>query len=207
MGQVAAEPMSSNAAAVAGAIEWAYQQLKGATPPRRESWLWPLAVSSNETAAWRDPRTAANHAGLYNSNVGNVTTLGSGVDWYYNPAVTNGLKFTSYADLGAGALGMMKVLQRVGALAAADNADSGAFQAALNTYLGGTYPSMAGLIAHLSSTTPTPWGGSPTVSPAVASRGRDLAIGVGIVALAGALSFAWHELSPTPRRRTRRAYG
>jgi hypothetical protein len=147
MGQVDPQPMTATAADVAGAIVRAYQTLKGSPPPSDTSWLFPLALSSNETAGWKS---------FFNFNLGNITTLGSGVDWYLNPHVTNGLKFRSYGSLDEGALGMLKTLQADGGLAAADAGDEGAFQSALNAYLGGSiYPNLSGLISRLSSTVPS----------------------------------------------------
>src|SRR5271165_6823050 len=131
--QVSAQLTTSDAASVAGAIVWAYTQMRGAPPVSKNSWLYPLALSSNETAHWTK---------MYNWNVGAVTTLGTSGDWFSNPLVTNGLKFSSYPDLGTGCAAMLRTLQADGGLAAADAGNEAGFQTALNAYLGGgsTYP-------------------------------------------------------------------
>ena len=207
MGQVAPLPMQSDAATVAGAIMWAYGQLKGEPPPRVESWLWPLALSSNETAAWRDPRSASNKAGLYNWNLGNVTTNGSGVDWYLNPAVTNGLKFASYPDAGAGALAMMKVLDHLGGLAAADAGDWNAWQVTLSKYLGSSYPDLSALVSRLSSTVPAPYGPGSALVASASSIVKPLVIAGGVFVLACLLSEAINPGSSPLSPKGRRALG
>lgn len=132
---------------VAGAILAAYANVRASAPANKEAWLWPLALSANETASWSQ---------LYNWNLGNVTTDGS-VPWYRNPHVTSGLKFRDCLSLGEGALVMLRALDRLGGLDAAAKADYPAFQKALNAYLGsGTYPSLAALIAKYENVTPTP---------------------------------------------------
>ena len=183
MSQVSAVPMQSDARTVAGALVWAYQQLKGAPPPRAESWLWPLALSAFETAHWRqaDPSAASYSArgGLYNYNLGNVTTTGASGDWFLDPAVTNGLRFASYDSLGAGALAMLKTLQHLGGLQAADTGDWAGWQAALNAYLGSTYPDLTATIQSLSGTVPAgyvarapvPWGAVALASAIVLGSG------------------------------------
>ena len=109
---------------------------------RQESWLYPLAASSLETAHWTQ---------LYNHNVGNVT---GGKAWYTNPHVGTSLKFRSFPSLVAGARGMLGALKAHGALDAADAGDRAAFQTAMNAYLGTgqTYPDLSGVIAQLRGT-------------------------------------------------------
>lgn len=144
-GEVPAQLTTTNAAAVAGAIVRAYQRLKGRLPTSSSSWVWPLAVSSLETAAWTQ---------LYNWNVGNVTAS-EGAQWFKNPHVTAPLRFAAEADLDAGALLMMRTIDAHGGLAAADQGDAAAFQAAMDRYLGsGTYPNLAALAASLAATVP-----------------------------------------------------
>lgn len=207
MGQVAALPMSSAAAAVAGAIQWAYQQIKGVAPPAQTSWLWPLALSANETASWRMP--SGTSGGLYNWNIGNVTTTGSAsVSYYLNPAVTANLKFVSYPDLGSGALGMMQTLSADGGLAAADAGDMSAWQTAQQSYQGCTFgtptptcPSLQSLITSLAGTVPTPYSPPGTSSSAIASLASlpwpAIAGAAGILAVGGAAM--WVLLSPASK--------
>jgi hypothetical protein len=168
--------MTATAADVAGAIVRAYSTLKGAPPPSNTSWLYPLALSSNETAGWTS---------FYNYNLGNITTSGQNVDWYLNPHVTNGLKFRSYSSLDAGALGMLKTLASDGGLAAADAGDEGAFQTALNAYLGGaTYPNLSALISRLSSTVPSSGSVLPPISIPPQAAPIALVAAIGFLAVA-----------------------
>jgi hypothetical protein len=144
-GEVPAVLTPTNAAAVAGAIVRAYQRLKGRMPTVASAWLWPLAVSSLETAGWTQ---------LYNWNVGNVKAASG--PWFANPHVTGaGNRFADCADLDAGALLMLRSIDGHGGLAAADQGDAAAFQAAMDRYLGsGTYPNLAALAASLAATVP-----------------------------------------------------
>ncbi len=145
--QVAATLTPSTAPHVAGAIIAAYRDLRGHNPPAKNSWLWPLALSANETRQWQ---------ALWNWNVGNVTTSGpSGVSWFTNPHVTDPLKFLAFSGARPGALSMLKALDKFGGVDAADSGDAIAWQNALNKYLGsGTYPSPWALVAKLQDVQP-----------------------------------------------------
>jgi hypothetical protein len=170
--QVPADPMTSDAPTVAGALFWAYQQIKGSEAPARVV-LWALALSANETASWKS---------LYNYNLGNVTTGGT-LDWYTNPKVTAPLKFVSYASLGDGAVGMLKAMDAGGMLSAAAAGDMDAFRAGQARYQGTSNPpELSGLIAAYQSVVPAPWSPTPGwVLPVVATA---------IVAVSGAVA-AW----------------
>lgn len=153
MGQVDPQLTPSDAQTMAGAMVYGYRQVYGVDPPRNESWIYPLAVSSLETAHW---------TAMYNWNAGNITTNGSG-DWYYNPGVTVDLKFISYRDAGSGARGEISWLKSHGVQQYADDGDLAGFQAAMTSsgYGGGTYPSLSALVSQLSSIQPAnytpPW--------------------------------------------------
>ena len=148
MSQVDASLTPSDAQTMAGAMVYGYRQVYGKDPPRNESWIYPLAVSSLETAHW---------ASMYNWNAGNITTLGNGTDWYYNPGVTVNLKFLSYRDAGSGAAGEIGWLKSHGVQQYADDGDLSGFQSAMTSsgYGGGTYPSLSALVASLSSVKPS----------------------------------------------------
>lgn len=168
--QVAAQLTPSDAPHVAAAIVAAYGDLRGRPPPAKSSWLWPLALSANETASWRK---------MWNWNVGNVTTPGaSGIPWYANPDVTAPLKFRAFDDPRSGALAMLQALDRWGGVAAADAGDAAGWQRALNLYLCGPnippcnvspppccgpYPPPWGRIASLDGVQPA--GGYEVVTP------------------------------------------
>lgn len=144
-GQVPARLTPATAAQVAGAIVRALTRIKGQLPASTSSWLFPLALAANETASFSQ---------LYNWNVGNVLVVGTH-DWFANPHVTVPLRFADCTSLDDGALMMLRVLDRFGGLAAADAGDLAAFQVALNGYLGGgTYPSIAALVASLGAVVP-----------------------------------------------------
>ena len=121
MGQVDPQPTSYPSAVTAGAMIAAYQIVTGHDIVSQTSWSMPLA-QAEKAEGW-----------AYNNNVGNITTYGSS-DWYYNPHVTNGLKFVSYPSLLDGCVAFMKWLNRSGALAAADNGDAAAYAAALQSF-------------------------------------------------------------------------
>lgn len=161
----------STAPRVAAAIVAAYRDLRGHDPPAKSSWLWPLALSANETRDWN---------AMWNRNIGNVTTSGNGTTWFYNPHVADPLKFLSFDDERAGALSMLKVLDKKGGIAAADAGDVDGWQRTLNAYLGAgqTYPSPWGVVARLESVqpdggfwTPTLTRGAPTVLVTIAALG------------------------------------
>lgn len=188
--QVAAQLTPSDVATVAGAFVWAYGQLLGQAPPSANSWLYPLALSANETASW---------AQLYNWNVGNVTGTGyvGQIGYYRNPHVTTSLNFAAFANLGAGCLAELKILRSYGALAQADAGNYAGFSSALQSggYAGKgvAYPNLQGLISKFSSVAPVPY--APGLSlPPVAS----LALGLGVVAASGYLAL-W--LTTPPKRR------
>lgn len=146
--QVAATLTPSTKEHIAAAIIAAYRDLKGRDPLTKNSWLWPLALSANETADWKSMR---------NWNVGNVTAAHpDSVTWFYNPFVTStALKFLSFDGPRAGALSMLKTLDHNGGLIAAETGDQVGWQNALNAYLGGdTYPPLWSIIARLQDTVP-----------------------------------------------------
>lgn len=131
------------------ALVLAYTTKMGSAPPREESWLWPLAVSSLETAHWTQ---------LYNFNAGNVVWTPKMGPWYLNPHVTSGLKFRSFPGLVQGARAMLDTMSQWGALQGADAGDAATFQQGMNGYLdggkGAVYPDVtatAQALAHLVS--------------------------------------------------------
>jgi hypothetical protein len=181
VGQIAAVVTESDAETVAGAFIWAYDRLTGQAPPRRESWVYPLAVASLETAHF---------VSMYDYNPGNITdgTCGGRVrgtaGWYANPLVTAPLRFAAFRTLGEGCLGELETLSCMGALAAADRGDYGGFMGALETgcYAGCTpYPDLSGVIAQYNALVPKRY--SPM------TNGQALAIGAGIVALSGGIAY------------------
>ncbi len=131
-GDVPALLTPATAADVAKAIADAYQQIRGKAPPAVTSWLYPLALSANETDSWGK---------LYNRNLGAVHALQA--RGFIHPLVIPATRFADYATLVDGAAAMLRVLDRFGGLAAADRGDLSAFQQACDGYLGGTYPSLA----------------------------------------------------------------
>jgi hypothetical protein len=139
---------------MAGAMVYGYRQVYGKDPPRNESWIYPLAVSSLETAHW---------TAMYNWNAGNITSPNCGIsDWYYNPGVTVNLKFISFRDAGTGSQCEIHWLagnnpSKTNVQQYADDGDLAGFQSAMSTsgYGGGTYPSLAGLVSTLSSVKPS----------------------------------------------------
>ena len=135
-GEVPAVPTPANASQVAAAIVQALREM-GRKQVRQESWLFPLAVSQFETDV--PPR---NWRQLYNYNVGNVT---GGKSWYTNPHVGKSYKFHAYASLLDGAHGMLGVMQRIGALDAADRGDMAAFCKAMIPYSSGYANAASGL--------------------------------------------------------------
>ena len=149
-GPTAAVLTRATAREVADAIVRARKSM-GRNIARKESWLYPLALSCLETARWKK---------LWNRNVGNVTTTGKGVSWYTNPETTGAakaLRFAAFDSLDAGALAMLRALDRVGGLAAADAGDKAAFQRAATAYLGtgAAYPDLTSILASLASVAPT----------------------------------------------------
>lgn len=185
MSQYAAKLTPSDASTVAGALVWAYQKVTGHAPVRIESWLYPLALSSNETAAWTS---------LFNWNAGNITTLGVTTDWYSNPKVTNGLKFVNYKTLGAGCVGLMGWLFSHGLLTPADNGDYDSFMSGLDSsgYAGTNYPALSGLVSSLYETVPKRYWEITTYT----------AVAAGIGILGSAAAIAWliePELFKMPR--------
>lgn len=149
MPQVAAVLTPSSASPIAAAIIAAYRDLMGRDPPAKSSWLWPLALSANETDSWTS---------MYNWQVGNVITIHPDSDpWFYNPHVTStALKFVSFDGPRSGARAMLKTLKNHGGIDAADSGDRDGWQKALNAYLGAgeTYPSLWGRVSHLENTVP-----------------------------------------------------
>jgi len=174
--QVSARLTPATAGELAGAIVAAYGDLRGHVPPAPSSWLWPLALSWNETAKGRK---------LWNLNAGNVTTLDPGVAWYVNPDVTAPLHFRAFDSLRAGALSMLRTLDARGGIAAADAGDRDGWQRALDAYLGAPYPAPWGLVASLAGTTPR--------APSSRSAGAP------VLALGLAMGFA---IATARRRRT-----
>jgi hypothetical protein len=169
--EVAIARTEASAGDVAGAIVAVYRELRGADPPARSSWLWPLALSANETDSWRQ---------LYNWNAGDVTAWDRNRPWFSNPHVTDAaIKFASFESLRDGVRAMLRTLDRFGGLAAADAGDREAWQHALNAYLGsGTpYPPLWGRIAALESTI-------PRAARSRAGVGLAVAIGVGLSVVA-----------------------
>ena len=96
-------------------------------PVADTSWLWPLAVSANETADWKQ---------LFNFNAGNVSRMWSlSGPYYINPHVPeNTQTFASFDSLDAGISAMLRTMHKMGALAAADAGDLEAFQKAMTPY-------------------------------------------------------------------------
>ena len=195
MPQVAAELTPSDAPTVAGAIVAAYGDLRGHAPPARTSWLWPLALSANETDTWGNGPSP--YGGLWNNNVGNVTSPHPTSEaWYDNPHVYKslGLKFRAFDTLRAGALAMLEDLDAHGAIAAADAGDAAGWQSALTDYLHEVekdpatgqptgklvpYPALDARIATLAGTSPS--GAGDTPAGRLASRGRSPARVFGLV--------------------------
>jgi hypothetical protein len=140
-GDVAAALTPATAPDAAKAIADAYQRVRGVTPPAVTSWLYPLALSANETDSWTK---------MYNANVGNVLALPTDKA-FLHPLVTPATRFAAYASLVDGAAAMLRVLDRFGGLAAADAGDLPAFQKACDGYLGQgkTYPDLAARVATL----------------------------------------------------------
>lgn len=176
----------STAQQVAAAIFSAYRDLRGYDPPSKSSWLWPLALSSNETAQW---------IAMYNRNAGNVTTSGDAVPWYLNPKVTAPLRFRSFDDLRSGALAMLKALDLHGGVVAADAGDKNAWQAALNGYLGSPYPQLWNLIDSLNGSI-SPVSTQEQIRPPSTSSGS-VAVAVGLLALVGGVGYGLYRLFET----------
>ena len=181
MGQIAAILTESDAETVGGAFIWAYEKLTGQAPPRRESWVYPLALASLETAHFRS---------MYDYNPGNITdgTCGGKVrgtaGWYSNPLVTTPLRFAAFRSIGEGCFGELQTLACMGALAAADRGDYAGFMGALERgcYAGCTpYPDLSGTIAQYTALVPKRY--SPM------TNGKALAIGAGILALSGGIAY------------------
>jgi hypothetical protein len=147
MSQVAAALTPSDAKTMAGAMVWGYRKATGRNPSSVESWLYPLAVSSLETAHW---------TAMYNYNAGNITTSGN-EDWYANPGVTMNLKFIAYDNAGAGCEGEISWLNSHGVLQHADAGDYSGFMSAMTAsgYGGaGNYPDLQNIISNLSHVVP-----------------------------------------------------
>lgn len=193
MSQIDAILTGSDAPTVAGAFVWAYGQMTANAPPRRESWVYPLALAALETAHF---------SAMYNWNPGNITsgTCGGKVTgtagWYANPHVTVPLHFAAFRTIGEGCLGEMQTLSCMGAQAAADRGDYAGFMKALETgcYAGcQPYPDLSGYVAQYQTLAPTPY--HPL------TNAKALAIGTGLVALAaGAAWLIGKEPSASPVR-------
>jgi len=183
--QVAAALTPSNAPHVAGAIVEAYRTLRSRDLPAKSSWLWPLALSANETAEWQS---------MYNWNVGNVTTSRDDVSWFYNPKVSSPLKFRAFSDARSGAYSMLKALDRYGGLVAADSGDVTAWQNALNSYLGSTYPSLNKLIARLQDVQPE----TQVIAPQ-RTKGSDALVVVAALGLAATAGYVAYRTLPVRR--------
>lgn len=183
MTQVSAELTPSDAPTVAGAFIYAYQQIFGQSPPRTESWLYPLCVSALETARW---------TAMYNWNAGNVTDgtchgrVRGDVGTYRNPHVTDALNFSAFSSLGAGAIAEIATLSCMGAMHAADAGDLGSFQYALETgcYAGcQPYPDLSAYVTRFQNVVPS----------AYFAGSSKLVIAGSIVLLAGAIAYGIHE--------------
>jgi hypothetical protein len=178
--QVSATPTPSDAATVAGAFIWAYQQVTGHAPPSEYSWLMPMSQSALETGSWG--------RSLIQNNLGFVTTASPGDDYFVKGS--NPLHFAAYGTLGQGALAMMRVLARDGALVHADAGDLSSYVASLQAgcYVGcdpGVYPSyeadIASLMQQLVSTQPRAY--SENIMSSF-STGEAVGLGIGIVGAA-----------------------
>jgi hypothetical protein len=187
MPQVAAVKTSYTPSVVAGAMIWAYQQVTGKAPPATTSWLYPLAQSAIETAAW---------AGCYNNNAGNVTTANPNTDpWMYEPG--NALQFRSYNTIGDGCVSMIKWLSSHGTLAYADSGDVSGYlsslQAGCYAGCGVAYPDISGYVSKYQNISPTPYLNLQTW--------QVVAIASGILLGCGCIAYyiAEGEL-PTPKR-------
>lgn len=179
--QVAAELTPSTGPRVAAAIIGAYRELLKRDPPTKSSWLWPLALSANETRDWN---------AMWNRNIGNVTTSGDPATWFYNPHVSAPLKFLAFDTEKSGALSMLRTLQRKGGIEAADNGDADGWQLALNAYLGAgaTYPAPWKVISRLENVQPD--GSFEVVSPPSSFRAPVLLVGAAALGLAAAAGYA-----------------
>ena len=181
--QVAAVATPSDAATMAGALAWAYQQVTGRSPPSRSSWMIPLAQSSFETAHWSQ---------MYNWNAGYISQPNSSQPFYYRGS--NPVPFAVYPNIGAGAVALMAWLQKHGGLAAADNNDLGAYTSALRSggYLGnnGDYATYAAGIANLmdayASVSPRLYPGASIMSM---STGMAIVAGVAILGATGTVAY------------------
>jgi hypothetical protein len=183
MTQVAAILTPSTAPHVAAAIVAAYHDLRGHAPPTKSSWLWPLALSANETDQWRS---------MFNWNIGSVTTSSEDVSWFFNPKViSSALKFRAFDGALSGAFAMLKTLDRHGGLVAAETGDAGGWQIALNAYLGGgVYPSLSSLISRLDSVQPE-GGAEYILSPSKKEPGTMFVVATALC-LAAAAGYAAH---------------
>jgi|GEM_PF-3112219 len=187
--QVAAQLTPSTASRVAGEIIAAYSELRGHYPPAKSSWLWPLALSANETR---------NFEALWNNNIGNVTTSGSGnVSYFVNPHVSEPLKFLAFPDLRAGARSMLYYVNKYGGLDAADVGDQTGWQRALDKYLGSPYPPLWGLVAKLDSSV------QPDSEHIISTPERPsgvpfgtILVGIGLATAAGYAAARWLRQTP-----------
>lgn len=174
MSQVSPQLTPSDAKTMASAMVWGYQKAVGRSPVSVESWLYPLAVSSLETAHW---------TAMYNYNAGNITTAGN-ENWYTNPGVTVNLKFIAYDNAGAGCEGEISWLNSHGVLKYADTGDYPGFMSAMTAsgYGGsGNYPDLQSIINNLSSIVPggySPYfGGSKRILDVALMAGGIIALG------------------------------
>jgi hypothetical protein len=188
--QVDAKLTPASPEVVAGAMVWAYRKTIGREPPTNSSWLLPLAQSAIETAHWSQ---------LFNHNVGNITTTGSGsTDWFSNPHVTVPLKFKAYPKLGAGCMDLYHWLKVHDVVRYADAGDNEGYKNALiaGGYAGDSYPSLDGYTAKYAGISPSLYWEIPTWGA--------IAIGVGVV---GASAYVAHKyILNQPRGRRRVAH-
>jgi hypothetical protein len=190
MAQVSAHHTPHSPAVVAGAMVWAYEKVLGHRPVNSTSWLFPLAQSALETAAWKQ---------CFNNNAGNVTTANPNTDhWMYEPG--NGLKFRSFSTIGDGCLVMMKWLAAHGTLAYADSGDMAGYLASLKAGCyagcGVDYPDLTAYVTQYQSVRPIAYINMAPWQIALAASG--ILFGCGCVAY----YIAEGEL-PTPQRLAR----
>ena len=122
MAQVDAVNTPSTPEAVGGELVNAYKNVVGRDPPNRSSWVIPLAQAAVETAAFG--------GGLWNNNIGNITTANpNSEDWMLLPG--NTLKFRSFSNLSDGATAMMSWLNSHGCIPFADSGDIAGYVGAL----------------------------------------------------------------------------
>ena len=189
MGQVSAVLTPSSAPVVAGALIWAYRKIYGTDPPAQTSWLYPLALSANETAHWGQ---ALPSNGMWNWNCGNISDgvckgkVRGTAGFYRNPHVTSPINFAAFNTLGDGATGLLKTLQCMGAQASADTGDYSGFMSALESgCYAGCVPysaDLSSIASGFASIVPTAYSeglvSNPVVSTLLVVAGIGLATGI-----------------------------